>query len=90
MNPYIDFRLRAAGYKGKDLFHPDAFEQIAFYSNGIPRLMNIICDNALLCAYARSQKKVSADIIKEVARDLRLGSEVQVAASKIAPPAPVC
>ncbi len=86
VNPYIDFRLRAAGYKGKDLFHPDAFKQIAFYSNGIPRLMNIICDNALLCAYARSQKKVSADMIKEVARDLRLGSEVQVAAAETAPP----
>jgi general secretion pathway protein A len=89
VNPYIDFRLRAAGYKGKDLFHPDAFKQIAFYSNGIPRLMNIICDNALLCAYARSQKKVSADIIQEVARDLRLGSEVQVAAAEIVPPARV-
>jgi general secretion pathway protein A len=86
VTPYIDFRLRTAGYKGKDLFHPDAFQQIAFYSNGIPRLMNIICDNALLCTYARSQKKVSADIIKEVARDLRLGSEVQVTAAEIAPP----
>ena len=86
VGPYIDFRLRAAGYKGKDLFHPDAFRQIAFYSNGIPRLMNIICDNALLCAFARSQKIVSADIIKEVARDLRLGSEVQVTEAETAPP----
>jgi type II secretory pathway predicted ATPase ExeA len=89
VRPYIDFRLRAAGYKGKDLFHPDAFRQIAFYSNGIPRLMNIICDNALLCAYARSQKIVSADIIKEVARDLRLGSEVQVTEAESAPSVPV-
>jgi hypothetical protein len=40
--------------------------------------VNIICDNALLCAYARSQKTVSADIINEVARDLRLGSEAKV------------
>jgi general secretion pathway protein A len=85
VGPYIDFRLRAAGYKGKGLFHPDAFRQIAFYSNGIPRLMNIICDNALLCAYARSQKIVSADIIKEVARDLRLGSEVQITQAKTTP-----
>ena len=89
VGPYIDFRLRAAGYKGKDLFHPDALQQIAFYSNGIPRLMNIICDNALLCAYARSQKIVSADMIKEVARDLRLGSEAQVTKTEIAPPVPV-
>jgi general secretion pathway protein A len=85
VGPYIDFRLRAAGYKGKDLFYRDAFRQIAFYSNGIPRLVNIICDNALLCAYARSQKTVSADIIKGVARDLRLGSEVQVTQAQTTP-----
>src|SRR6478736_1525971 len=78
VGPYIDLRLRAAGYKGKDLFYRDAFQQIAFYSNGIPRLVNIICDNVLLCAYARSQKTVSGDMIKEAARDLRLGSEAQV------------
>lgn len=75
---YIDFRLRAAGYTGKDLFQPDAVQQIAFYSQGIPRLINIICDNALLIAYAGSQEIITADIIKEVGRDLRLGSEVQV------------
>jgi len=75
---YIDFRLRAAGYEGKDLFQPDAVRQIAFYSKGIPRLINIICDNALLIAYAGSKKIVSADMIKDVGRDLRLGPEVQV------------
>jgi general secretion pathway protein A len=75
---YIDFRLRAAGYEGNGLFHPDAVQEIAFYSKGIPRLMNIICDNALLNVYAVSQRIVSADMIREVARDLRLGSEVQI------------
>ena len=85
VGPYIDLRLRAAGYKGKDLFYRDAFQQIAFYSNGIPRLVNIICDNALLCVYARSQKTVSGEIIKEVARDLRLGSEVEVTQAEATP-----
>jgi general secretion pathway protein A len=88
VGPYIDFRLRVAGYKGEGLFHRDAFQQIALYSNGIPRLMNIICDNALLCAYARSQKIVSADIIEEVARDHRLGSGVQTTEAET-PPVPV-
>jgi general secretion pathway protein A len=77
VGPYIDFRLRAVGYEGKTLFRRDAVQEIAFYSKGIPRLMNIICDNALLNAYAGSQGTVSADIIREVARDLRLGPEVQ-------------
>jgi general secretion pathway protein A len=89
VGPYIDFRLRAAGYQGKDLFNRDALQQIAFYSDGIPRLINIICDNALLCTYARSQKVVSADIIKEVARDLRLGPEVQVTRPEVSAPAAV-
>jgi hypothetical protein len=40
-------------------------------------LINIICDNALLIAYAASEKKVTADIIKEVARDLRLETGVK-------------
>jgi hypothetical protein len=60
------------------LFHRDAVQQIAFYSQGIPRLMNIICDNALLTAYAESKKIVSPDMIKQVARDLRIGSEVRI------------
>jgi general secretion pathway protein A len=82
---YIDFRLRAAGYEGNGLFHPDAVQEIAFYSKGIPRLMNVICDNALLNVYAVSQRIVSADMIREVARDLRLGSEVQIAETETLP-----
>jgi general secretion pathway protein A len=86
---YIDFRLRAAGYHGKDLFHSDAVQQIAFYSSGIPRLINIICDNALLYVYARSRKAASADIIKEVARDIRAETEVQGPEAKTTPTAAV-
>ena len=86
VGPYIDFRLRTAGYKGKGLFHRDAVRQIAFYSKGIPRLMNIICDNALLIAYAESRKIVPVDIIKQVARDLRIGSEIEIAHADPPPP----
>jgi general secretion pathway protein A len=85
VGPYIDFRLRTAGYEGKGLFHRDAVRQIAFYSKGIPRLMNIICDNALLIAYAESRKIVPVDIIKQVARDLRMGSEVEIAYAQPSP-----
>ncbi|MGB7951643.1 MAG: AAA family ATPase [Candidatus Binatia bacterium] len=76
--PYIDFRLQVGGYTGKGLFDPDALRRIAFYSQGIPRLINVICDNVLINAYARSEATVSAESIEEVARDLRLRSEVQV------------
>jgi general secretion pathway protein A len=79
---YIDFRVKAAGFSGKRLFYPDAYRQIAVSSNGIPRLVNIICDNALLCAFGRSEKNVSADIIKEVAADLRLVPQPEIAQAK--------
>ena len=76
--PYINARLMAAGYEGEELFHPDAVERIAYYSQGIPRVMNIICDNALLSVYAASQQIVSVDMIEAVARDLDLRSESSV------------
>jgi len=75
---YIDYRLRAVGYECNDLFTPDGLEPIVIYSKGIPRLINVICDNALLITYASSKKKVSGDVIREVARDLRLESDVHV------------
>jgi general secretion pathway protein A len=79
---FIDYRVKAVGCKRNDLFSRDAVRQIAFYSKGIPRLINIICDNALLIAYGASQKRVSADIISEVACDLRLDSKVRVPKAK--------
>ena len=75
---YIDYRLRAVGYERNDLFTPDGLEPIFTYSKGIPRLINVICDNALLITYASSRKKVSGDVIREVARDLRLDSDVLI------------
>ena len=69
---YINFRMRVAGCDDPDLFHADAIDEIAFYSKGIPRLINVICDNALVIAFAGSQKSISRDVIGEVIRDLRL------------------
>jgi len=71
---YMDSRLQVIGHTTEKLFDPGAIEKIALYSTGIPRLINIICDNALLIAYALSEQKVSAAMIDEVAGELRLGS----------------
>jgi type II secretory pathway predicted ATPase ExeA len=73
VGPYIEFRLNAVRFRGQSPFQPASLEAIAFYSKGIPRLVNIICDNALLIAYAASKGKVSAQMVEEVARDLQLG-----------------
>jgi hypothetical protein len=79
VGPFINYRLRKAGYEREDLFTADAIQEVASYSKGIPRLINIICDNALLIGYATTAKKISADIIREVANDLRLNAEGRVA-----------
>jgi general secretion pathway protein A len=72
VGPFIQYRLSAAGYTRQHLFTAEAVQAIAFYSRGFPRLINILCDNTLLVAYATSQTRVTAAIVREVARDLRL------------------
>jgi general secretion pathway protein A len=72
---FINYRMRIAGYEGEELFTPKGIREVAIHSKGIPRLINIISDNALLIAYATSVKKISAEMIKEVVDDLRLDTE---------------
>ncbi|TMA10386.1 MAG: hypothetical protein E6J89_10610 [Deltaproteobacteria bacterium] len=86
VSPYIDLRLRAAGYEGEDPFDSDAVGQIVLYSRGVPRLINIICDNALLNAYATSQKRVSIEMIHEVASDLQLKAPSEIVINTKVPP----
>lgn len=72
IGPYIDFRLATAGYAGRRIFAAAAVEQISEFSKGVPRIINVICDNALLTAYAKSQKSVTAELVAEAVADLRL------------------
>jgi type II secretory pathway predicted ATPase ExeA len=72
VGPYIEFRLKAAGYNRRTLFPPAAVQEIADYARGIPRLINIICDNALLITFAASRTVVAPGTIAEAAADLGL------------------
>jgi general secretion pathway protein A len=81
--PYIDHRVMRAGHQGRNLFAPDAIDQIALFSKGIPRLINIICDNALLAAYRAGRKSVSPEMIQKVACDLRLTHESEPKAERL-------
>lgn len=69
---YIEKRLRIAGAK-ESPFTDRAIEEVYTKSGGIPRLINILCDNALLNGFALNHKKVDERSIKEVAKDLKLG-----------------
>ena len=64
MREYIDHRLAVAGYKGSDMFDDSALDIIYRYTGGVPRLINTLCDTALLCAFADDKYKVGADEIK--------------------------
>lgn len=65
--------IRAGAAPDQDsIFPDDAIESIYRYSHGIPRLINTICENALVSAYARHLPSVTAGIIEKVATDFRL------------------
>ena len=72
---YVKHRWTVAGGKDALPFSPDAMLKLAKWSKGIPRLINSICDSALVLAFADVASCVSADHIDEAARDLRLTEE---------------
>jgi general secretion pathway protein A len=67
---YIEHRLRIAGYEGEPLFTPGVYEDIARFTEGIPRNINNFCFNALSLACALQKKLVDFDVVKEVIADL--------------------
>lgn len=69
---YINSRMARAGLKDQTVFAPDLIEEIHFRSQGIPRLINAICDNLLLTAFAMETKATSLEMLDEVTADMRL------------------
>nr|MDJ0851071.1 AAA family ATPase [Myxococcota bacterium] len=89
LEAYIDERLTLAGYTGKGIFRRSARRAIHEVTGGVPRLVNIVCDGALLSGYARGEQVLGTDVIREVARDLQLtGEDGEFAAAPAAPAAP--
>ena len=69
---YVGERLARAGYSGRDLFKPAALKDLYNVTGGIPRLVNSVCDLALLLAYSRQKTVLDAALIREAAADLEL------------------
>src|SRR5215471_11119582 len=67
---YIEHRLRIAGYEGEPLFAPGVFEEIARFTEGIPRNINNFCFNALSLTCALQKRVVDSEVVKEVIADL--------------------
>ena len=69
---YIGWRLRIAGCRNEALFEPGAIQLVHHFSGGIPRIVNNICDNALLTGFAQSSPRIIPPIIATVAEELDL------------------
>jgi general secretion pathway protein A len=74
---YIKHRLKVAG-SSREIFSKDAIREIYSFANGYPRLINIICDHALLTGYASGLKSIDKKVIQECERELQLPIETAV------------
>ncbi len=73
LQAYLKYRLGVAGLRG-DIFTPGAVQRLYRESQGIPRLINLISDRALLGAYAEGEHEITAAHIRHAAREVRGGN----------------
>jgi general secretion pathway protein A len=66
---YIRHRLKVAGGEGKVAFTPPALQAVHRSSTGVPRLINVICDRALLAGYVQGTRTIEAALVRQAARE---------------------
>jgi general secretion pathway protein A len=90
---YVSQRLRIAGWNGEEIFDPESLAAIYRYSNGIPRVVNLICEHCLVTAFVDQQKVVTVGVVDAVARDFDLddadSAPAMAAPAPMASPVPV-
>lgn len=69
---YVQNRLELAGSSNGQVFAQSALERVYSYSQGIPRLINTVCDNAMISALALGTEQITPELVDEAARDLGL------------------
>ncbi len=69
---YIQSRLERAGMPDQTVFSEELMAEIHLRAQGIPRVINAVCDNMLLTAFASESKVCTTDMLDEVCRDMRL------------------
>jgi len=67
---YINHRLHLAEPTEPVNFEPDAIDEIFTFSRGVPRLVNVVCDGALLAGYVAEQRTITLAMVKETVNDL--------------------
>jgi type II secretory pathway predicted ATPase ExeA len=68
---YIQHRLEIAGSQGRQIFEPDTYPLIYRYTGGVPRLINTLCDTAMLAAFARDTDVVTVEEVKAAIEELQ-------------------
>ena len=71
IHEYINHRLKVAG-NARKLFSSGAVSKIFRYTGGIPRIINTICDHALMIGYSKDLKEIKSAVIKKSAKDLQI------------------
>lgn len=92
---YVEHRLKVAGMAGQAIFSPESFPILLRYTGGTPRLINSLCDTAMICAYADGLPQVSDKVITAAVEELqwptyeeRMGRHHPAPRAEGAPPAP--
>ena len=88
---YIDHRLRLVGKSTGEVFSPEAAALVVRHAEGIPRTINLLCDNALLIGYRRKERKIPVATVKEVLSDRGMMAEEkgkEITSAKVGPSPP--
>jgi len=83
LESYLMFRMRAAGYRGPDIFSPNAIKLIADASNGLMRRINILADKSLLSAFVEDTHNIEVRHVQAAMRDSELKPARSLAGKKL-------
>jgi len=83
LESYLMFRMRAAGYRGPDIFSPNAIKLIADASNGLMRRINILADKSLLSAFVEDTPNIEVRHVQAAMRDSELKPARSLAGKKL-------
>jgi general secretion pathway protein A len=87
---YVYFRLQRSGNsKPSEIFPVETIVKIHEYSQGLPRLINTLCENALIHGYARQSQSICPEIIEEIAIGFRLHKRPTASMEQAAPNSPL-
>src|SRR5512143_3436654 len=68
---YIAHRLKVAGAEGRTIFDSTACDTVFRFTGGVPRLINVLCDTAMLCAFAEERTSIDEQLVRAAVEELQ-------------------